>query len=100
MTRLYFRRAVRTITNHCLQRLSERYLLDLTYQELNNIRKLIKTGYYVLIEVEDNKIKLLTRYQGRYITFIMTNDFNKFITALPYNQNELPYIEQFVKEFD
>ena len=91
---------VRTITNHCIQRLSERYLLDLTYQELNNIRKLIKTGYYILIRVEDNKVRLLTRYNGRYITFVMTNDFNRFITALPYNQNDLLYIEQFVKEFD
>ena len=60
----------RTITNHCIQRLSERYLLDLTYQELNNIKKLIKTGYYILIRVEDNKVRILTRYQGRYITFV------------------------------
>lgn len=75
-------------------------MLDLTHKELNNIRKLIKTGYYILIRVEDNKVRLLTRYQGRYITFVMTSDFNRFITALPYNQNELPYIEQFVKEFD
>ena len=88
------------ITNHCLQRLSERYLLDISFQELNNIRKLIKTGYYVLIKVDENKTKLLTRYQGRYITFVMTNDFNRFITALPYCANELQYIEQFVKEFD
>lgn len=50
--------------------------------------------------MEDNKVRLLTRYKGRYITFVMTSDFNRFITALPYNQNELPYIEQFVKEFD
>ena len=49
---------------------------------------------------DDGKIKVLTRYQGRYITFVMTNDFNRFITALPYNQFVLPYIEQFVKEFD
>ena len=90
---------MRPITNHCIQRLSERYLLDLTYQELNNIRKLIKTGYYILIGIEDNKVKLITRYQGRYITFVMTDDFNKFITALPYNQNQLQYIEEFVKEF-
>ena len=75
-------------------------MLDLTHKELNNIRKLIKTGYYILIRVEDNTVRLLTRYQGRYITFVMTSDFNRFITALPYNQNELPYIEQFVKEFD
>ena len=88
------------ITNHCLQRLSERYLLDISFQELNNIRKLIKTGYYVLIKVDENKTKLLTRYQGRYITFVMTNDFNRFITALPYRADELQYIEQFVKEFD
>ena len=91
---------MRAITNHCIQRLSERYLLDLTYQELNNIRKLIKTGYYILIRVADDRVRLLTRYQGRYITFVMTSDFNKFITALPYNQNDLPYIEQFVEEFD
>ena len=95
-----FEGEVRKITNHCIQRLSERYLLDLTYQELNNLRKLIKTGYYILLNKEDNKVKLLTRYQGRYITFIMTSDLERFITALPYNQNELPYIEQFVKEFD
>lgn len=88
------------ISNHCLQRLSERFLLDLDYAELNRVRKLIKTGYYVLIAREDNKIRLLTRYKGRYITFIMTEDFNRFITALPYNENELPFIEQFIKEFD
>lgn len=88
------------MSKHCLQRLSERFLLDLTYQELNGIRKLIKTGYYVLILKEDNKVRLLTRYQGRYITFIMTEDLNKFITALPYNPNELIYVEQFIKEFD
>ena len=88
------------ISNHCLQRLSERFLLDLDYAELNRVRKLIKTGYYVLIAREDNKIKILTRYKGRYITFIMTEDFNRFITALPYNENELPYVEQFIKEFD
>lgn len=88
------------ISNHCLQRLSERFLLDLDYTELNRVRKLIKTGYYILIAKEDNKVRILTRYKGRYITFIMTEDFNRFITALPYNENELPFIEQFVKEFD
>ena len=88
------------ISNHCLQRLSERFLLDLDYAELNRIRKLIKTGYYILIAREANKLRILTRYKGRYITFIMTDDFNRFITALPYNENELPFIEQFVKEFD
>lgn len=88
------------MTNHCIQRLSERYLLDLTHKELNNIRKLIKTGYYILIRVEGDTMKLITRYQGRYITFVMTSDFNRFITALPYTQNELPYVEQFIKEFD
>ena len=88
------------ISNHCLQRLSERFLLDLDYAELNRVRKLIKTGYYVLIAKEDNKIRILTRYKGRYITFIMTEDFNRFITALPYNENELPFVEQFIKEFD
>lgn len=88
------------ISNHCLQRLSERFLLDLDYAELNRVRKLIKTGYYVLIAREDNKIRILTRYKGRYITFIMTEDFNRFITALPYNENELPFVEQFIKEFD
>ena len=88
------------ISNHCLQRLSERFLLDLDYTELNRIRKLIKTGYYILIAKEENKVRILTRYKGRYITFIMTDDFNRFITALPYNENELPFIEQFVKEFD
>lgn len=88
------------ISNHCLQRLSERFLLDLDYAELNRLRKLIKTGYYVLIAREDNKIRILTRYKGRYITFIMTEDFNRFITALPYNENELPFVEQFIKEFD
>ena len=88
------------ISNHCLQRLSERFLLDLDYAELNRVRKLIKTGYYILIAKEDNKIRILTRYKGRYITFIMTDDFNRFITALPYNENELPFIEQFIKEFD
>lgn len=88
------------ISNHCLQRLSERFLLDLDYAELNRVRKLIKTGYYILIAKEDNKIRILTRYRGRYITFIMTEDFNRFITALPYNENELPFIEQFIKEFD
>lgn len=91
---------VRIITKHCMQRLSERYLLDLSYAELNNIRKLIRTGYYVLLNKEADRVKLLTRYMGRYITFIMTKDLHKFITALPYNQNELKYIEQFVKEFD
>ena len=88
------------ISNHCLHRLSERFLLDLDYAELNRVRKLIKTGYYVLIAREDNKIKILTRYKGRYITFIMTKDFNRFITALPYNENELPFVEQFIKAFD
>ena len=80
--------------------MSERFLLDLDYAELNRVRKLIKTGYYVLIAREDKKIRILTRYKGRYITFIMTEDFNRFITALPYNENELPFVEQFIKEFD
>lgn len=80
--------------------MSERFLLDLSYAQLNRIKKLIKTGYYVLISQEDNKVKLLTRYMGRYITFIMTRDLDRFITALPYNANELVYIEQFIKEFD
>ena len=88
------------ISNHCLQRLSERFLLDLDYAELNRVRKLIKTGYYILIAKEDNKIRILTRYKGRYITFIMTDDFNRFITALQYNENELTFVEQFIKEFD
>ena len=88
------------ISNHCLQRLSERFLLDLDYAELNRVRKLIKTGYYILIAKEDNKIRILTRYKGRYITFIMTEDFKRFITALPYNENELPFIERFIEEFD
>lgn len=84
-----------------MQRLSERFLLDLTYQELNCIRRLIRTGYYILIEVEEgNKVKIITRYKGRYIKFVMSNDLNKFITALPYNPNDIIYIEQFVKEFD
>ena len=92
---------MRLITKHCIQRLSERFLLDLSYKELNQIRKLIKTGYYIIIQIkEGNKVKLITRYKGRYIKFIMSNDFNKFITALPYNSKDLPYIEQFVKEFD
>ena len=88
-------------TKHCIQRLSERFLLDLNYKELNYIKKLIRTGYYIIIEVEEeNKIKLITRYKGRYIKFIMSNDFNHFITALPYSPDDIKYIEQFVKEFD
>lgn len=90
------------ITKHCVQRLSERFLLDLSYHELNNIRKLIKTGYYIKLEEDkdESKIKLITRYKGRYIKFVMDKYLNQFITALPYHPNDMTWIEQFVKEFD
>lgn len=89
------------MTKHCKQRLSERFLLDITYQELDVIRRLLRSGYYILIEQEDaNKIKVLTRYKGRYIKFVATEDFENIITALSYNANDIHYIEQFVEKFD
>lgn len=91
---------MRPITKHCIQRLSERFLLDLSYKELNQIRHLIKTGYYIVIRKEENKILILTRYKGRYIVFVMSKDFNKFITAFPSQSNDMEYIDKFIKEFD
>ena len=88
------------ITEHCRQRLSERFLIDTSYKELNIIRRLIRTKYYVLIKDEGDRKIIITRYKGRYIKFVVSKDLNKFITALPYHENDLQYIEQFIKEFD
>lgn len=91
---------MRIITKHCIKRISERYLLDINFRELNNIIKLIKTGFYIIIKEENDKLHLLTRYKNKYIKLIMLKDKTTLITALPINENDLEYVEKFIKEFN
>ena len=97
---IFFKERSRAISEHCLKRLSERFLLDLSNSEFKRLKKLIKTGYYIPIAQEDNKIRIMTRYKGRYIIFIVTDNYEKFITALQCNKNDILYVEKFIKEFD
>jgi hypothetical protein len=70
--------------------------------DLKNIRKLIKTRYYICIrEADDSKNKIiLTRYKGKYLVLVIDPKEETLITALPYQHFNLEHVDEFVRQFD
>lgn len=88
------------IPGHAWGKLKLRYDLEITKEDLVELTQQLCDGYWVLMaNLKWNRMRVMTRYKGRYIVLVTNRWANALITALPYLEQNLEFVEQFVKEF-
>lgn len=73
--------------NHFIQRIKERYNLDITLQDLYEIAKIIKSGKAKLTRANARSFQYKLRYQGKLLLVILNRSHSNFVTALPIAKN-------------
>ena len=75
--------------SHFIQRVEERYNLDLTLEDLYDIAKKIKSGKALIAGSNARTFKYKVRHKGKQMLIVVDRQHSAFLTALPltkYNQ--------------
>ena len=68
---------------HFLQRAKERYNLDLTLDDLQEIAETIKSGRARLTQFDSVSARYKVRFKSKLIVVVLSREHSHFITALP-----------------
>lgn len=71
---------------HFIQRVKERYNIDLTLEDLKKIAEQIYSGRAKLTKITSHSFQYKVRLGKKLLVIIVDLEHSKFITALPYNK--------------